>query len=144
MGRKESEIRRPKRWDTPFGELMTDELVNILLTIPPFSSMDTSRFPSATPLRGILRNDARILDFANGDIIIREGDYGSSAFMILEEQLAAMGCESLRESREGVQDPARVGAARRDEGGARGERRSGSAHGPSRIALATRWSSSGP
>ena len=84
MGRRESEIRRPKRWDTPFGDAMTDQLVDVLLSIPPFSNMDATRFPTAIPLREILQNDARVVDFQSGDVIIREGDYGHSAFMILE------------------------------------------------------------
>jgi Fe-S-cluster-containing dehydrogenase component/CRP-like cAMP-binding protein len=76
--------QRPQRWDAPFGEQMTDELVDLLLSIEPFSLMDESGFPESVSLRGILKNDARIVDYQQGDIIIREGEYGSSAFMILE------------------------------------------------------------
>ncbi len=62
---------------------MSDADVDRLLTIPPFSTTDASRFPPAIPLHGVLRNDTRIRKFEHGDIIVREGDYGSSAFFIL-------------------------------------------------------------
>src|SRR5690606_6603423 len=35
------------------------------------------------PLEGILRYDMRIVEFADGDLVVREGDYGNSAFMVL-------------------------------------------------------------
>ena len=74
---------RPQRWDEPFGDAMQDADVDHLLAIDPFRGIDPSRFPPSLPLRDILRNDARIQRFAAGDIIVREGDYGSSAFFIL-------------------------------------------------------------
>ena len=45
--------------------------------------MNAEKFPKRTPLREILRNDARILKFRKGEIIVRQGDYGTSAFLIL-------------------------------------------------------------
>lgn len=73
---------RPQRWDEPFGRLNEDE-VDRLLSLPPFSRMDPARFPSSLPLRGLLRNDARLLACGAGDLIIREGDYGHSVFLVL-------------------------------------------------------------
>ncbi len=55
----------------------------MLLEHPLFQGMNPEDFPKQIPLEGILRNDARVVDFEDGDIIIREGDYGSSAFLIL-------------------------------------------------------------
>lgn len=75
--------RRPSRWDEPFCEETTDEVVDQLLQREPFASMDSTRFPKLLSLRGILKNDARIVRCAPGDVVIREGDYGNSAFMIL-------------------------------------------------------------
>ena len=77
-------VRRPQRWDTPFDEAMTDELVDRLLSQPPFSLIDEGAFPKSLPLRGILKNDCRIREFSAGEIIIRQGDYGHSAFFVLE------------------------------------------------------------
>jgi Fe-S-cluster-containing dehydrogenase component/CRP-like cAMP-binding protein len=45
--------------------------------------MDPARFPKRTPLRDILRNDTRLRRFRRGEIIVRQGDYGTSAFLIL-------------------------------------------------------------
>ena len=77
-------IQRPQRWDVPFGEKMTDGDVAWLLAQEPFRRMDPARFPHATPLAGILKSDCRIVRHQPGDIILREGDYGNSAFLVLE------------------------------------------------------------
>ena len=55
-----------------------------LLARPEFASINAARFPSAAPLRGIVRNDCRIVSYAAGEILVREGDYGNSAFLVLE------------------------------------------------------------
>jgi len=81
---------RPQRWDVPFGSSMTQEHVARLLTIAPFSTVDPTRFPASIPFRGILLNDARVRKFESGDIIVREGDYGNSAFFILSGAVLAV------------------------------------------------------
>ena len=83
MAESLTRITRPQRWDVPFGAAMTEAEVDRLLTIAPFSAFDPNKFPPTIPLRGILRNDARIRQFETGDIIVREDDYGNSAFFIL-------------------------------------------------------------
>jgi Fe-S-cluster-containing dehydrogenase component/CRP-like cAMP-binding protein len=82
MSEFEIAIPRPRRWDEPFGE-MTEADVAALLRIEPFRSMDASAFPPALPLEGILRNDTRICRYQRGDLVVREGDYGNSAFLVL-------------------------------------------------------------
>jgi Fe-S-cluster-containing dehydrogenase component/CRP-like cAMP-binding protein len=77
-------VARPQRWDEPFDEAMQDADVDRLLHVEPFRGIDPGRFPPSLPLRSILRNDARIQRFSAGDIIVREGDYGSSAFFIMK------------------------------------------------------------
>jgi Fe-S-cluster-containing dehydrogenase component/CRP-like cAMP-binding protein len=96
-------VARPQRWDEPFGAAMRDDDVDALLDVEPFRSIDPARFPPSLQLRDILRNDARVQRFAAGDIIVREGDYGSSAFMVLRGRvrvvLAGLSDETLgRES----------------------------------------------
>jgi Fe-S-cluster-containing dehydrogenase component/CRP-like cAMP-binding protein len=83
MPELEIAIPRPQRWDVPFGEHMTEEDVERLLTIEPFRSMDAASFPPSLPLRGILQGDTRIVRYEPGDLIVREGDYGHSAFLVL-------------------------------------------------------------
>lgn len=77
-------LEHPQRWDAAFDANMTDEDVSRLLMTAPFSGMDAEKFPQRTPLREILRNDVRIRKFRRGEIIMRQGDYGTSAFLILQ------------------------------------------------------------
>ena len=77
-------MQRPQRWDVPFGEHMQPTDVDRLLTIEPFVSMSAKRFPKHCSLPDILLNDARLVEFEPGDLIVREGDYGNSAFLILD------------------------------------------------------------
>jgi Fe-S-cluster-containing dehydrogenase component/CRP-like cAMP-binding protein len=76
-------LDRPRRWDAPFDPAMSEASVDELLARPEFSAIDASRFPAAAPLRGILLNDCRISVYQPGELIVREGDYGNSAFLIL-------------------------------------------------------------
>ena len=76
-------LERPQRWDAAFDPGMTEEDVERLLATAPFSRMNAERFPKRTPLREILRNDTRISRFRQGEIIVRQGDYGTSAFLVL-------------------------------------------------------------
>ncbi len=76
-------VERPQRWDAPFGDAMGDAEVDQLLELDPFYEMDPAGFPSALPLREILKNDTRINYYPSGGIVVREGDYGNSAFLVL-------------------------------------------------------------
>lgn len=76
-------IPRPQRWDEPFDDAMSDEELDIVFKHPHFSNIDKQYFPTSIPLEGILLNDCRIRQFKAGDIVIREGDFGNSAFTIL-------------------------------------------------------------
>ncbi len=75
---------RPARWDEPFDADVTPEKVERILTLPPFDRLDPQRFPRHLPLAGILRNDTRLLTLKQDQIVVREGDYGNSAFLVLE------------------------------------------------------------
>lgn len=86
-------IEKPQRWDVPFADeqpdlpgrrYMSDFRIAELLEIEPFCHMDADAFPRRAPLEGILRNDTRFVEFNRGEVIVRQGDYGNSAFLILE------------------------------------------------------------
>ncbi len=92
-------IDKPRRWDLPFSRDFPNESerrdltefeLDQLLDTEPFSAMDASRFPRSLPLREILRNDTRIRSYRNGDAVVRVGDYGNSAYLILEGQCRAI------------------------------------------------------
>ena len=80
-------IQPPERWNVPFDhEKSSDELdktADRLLALEPFCNMDPTQFPPDFSLRGILRNDSRVLKYRKGQIIIRKGDYGNSAYFVL-------------------------------------------------------------
>lgn len=86
--------RRPQRWETRFCDSMSERDVDQLLSLPPFRQMQPERFPAACSLRGLLLNDSRLVTARPGDILVREADYGHSAFLILRGSVRVM-LESL-------------------------------------------------
>jgi Fe-S-cluster-containing dehydrogenase component/CRP-like cAMP-binding protein len=76
-------VQRPERWDNPFSRDMSEAAVDRILGLDLFRDMDPSRFPSSVSLRDIVRNDTRIQKYYDGDIVVRAGDYGNSAFLII-------------------------------------------------------------
>jgi Fe-S-cluster-containing dehydrogenase component/CRP-like cAMP-binding protein len=105
-------LERPQRWDAAFDPDMTDAAVDRLLATAPFSAMDAEKFPKRTPLREILRNDSRILKFRKGEIIVRQGDYGTSAFLILNGASRVVLKPDLAPSLLGRQAPGKKGIFR--------------------------------
>lgn len=80
---------KPERWDdsTSFGGGLSDAEVDRLLTLSPFKEMNAEAFPKRLPLRGILQHDTRIRKYKRGEIVVRQGDYGTSAFLILSGEV---------------------------------------------------------
>jgi Fe-S-cluster-containing dehydrogenase component/CRP-like cAMP-binding protein len=105
-------LERPQRWDAAFDADMTEADVERLLATAPFSEMDAEKFPKRTPLREILRNDTRILKFRKGEIIVRQGDYGTSAFLILQGTSRVVLKPDLAPSLLGRQAPGKKGIFR--------------------------------
>jgi Fe-S-cluster-containing dehydrogenase component/CRP-like cAMP-binding protein len=66
---------------------MRDDEVATLLKHQMIAAIDATGFPHHTPLEGILKNDSRIVRYRAGDVVVREGDYGNSAFLILDGKL---------------------------------------------------------
>ncbi len=77
-------INSPERWDRPFGPDMTENDVDRALEFSALGAVDPNLFPKNRPLREIIKNDGRIVHYKRGDIIIRNGDYGNSVFLILQ------------------------------------------------------------
>ncbi|MBV1960586.1 MAG: cyclic nucleotide-binding domain-containing protein [Immundisolibacteraceae bacterium] len=76
-------LARPQRWDSPFDASHAQLDASKLLQIPEIAAIEADRFPRSLPLEGILSNDCRFVQRQSGEIIIREGDYGSSAFLVI-------------------------------------------------------------
>jgi|GEM_PF-123225 len=77
-------LERPKRWDVPFDPDMTESDINMVMGRPEVTAIDHDRFPAHMPLEGIIKNDMRVVRFPARSIIVRQGDYGNSAFLLLE------------------------------------------------------------
>ncbi len=82
-------IRRPERWAIPFSDKMGDSEVNELMAAAPFKDLDLKNFSGRVNPRGILRNDARLTSYERGEIVVRQGDWGNSAFFVLSGSLRA-------------------------------------------------------
>ena len=78
------QLERPDRWDHPLDASMSLESVRWLLKQHPFAGMDHDRFADTAPLIDILRNDSRLHVYKPGDIVFQEGQYGGSAFLVLD------------------------------------------------------------
>jgi Fe-S-cluster-containing dehydrogenase component/CRP-like cAMP-binding protein len=87
-------IKRTGRRDWPFSPEMEPHL-DRLLEMPPFSGMDRQRLPK---LREILLNDTRLRTFKKGEIVVRQGDYGTSAFLMLAGRARVVLSPDLPES----------------------------------------------
>ncbi|MEZ6121275.1 MAG: cyclic nucleotide-binding domain-containing protein [Pirellulaceae bacterium] len=85
---------------------MSDQDVDRLLQTPPFSQMNGNAFPISCSLPDILRNDTRINRYQVGDLVVREGDYGDSAFLVLRGSVRVT-LESLSAEALGRTEPGR-------------------------------------
>jgi Fe-S-cluster-containing dehydrogenase component/CRP-like cAMP-binding protein len=105
-------LNRPRRWDKPFSEDTSEMDVRRLLGTAPFRDMNPESFPRSAQLADILRNDARLRSYEAGEIIVREGDYGTSAFMVLSGSAEVVLSPGLPPALVGRREPARRGIFR--------------------------------
>ena len=80
-------IEKPQRWDQPFCSSMSEQLIDEMLRLEPFRSMQPEAFPPRLGLRELLRNDCRVREYQPSELVIRQGEYGNSAFLTLEGKL---------------------------------------------------------
>jgi Fe-S-cluster-containing dehydrogenase component/CRP-like cAMP-binding protein len=73
-------ISRLKATDVRFGQLTEDQL-DLLVELDVFSMLDPE-FRRSPAFRKILAKDARLVVFRDGEIIIREGDWGNTAYFV--------------------------------------------------------------
>ncbi len=69
---------------------MPRDLVDRILSQPVFSDVAPGDFPSDLSLHDIIANDSRVLDLASGDIVFRQGTYGTSLFVVLEGDVCGL------------------------------------------------------
>ncbi|HNC24741.1 MAG TPA: cyclic nucleotide-binding domain-containing protein [Opitutaceae bacterium] len=102
-------LQRPRRWDSPFAEDVSEADIARLLRLAPFRDMNPESFPRSAPLADILRNDGRLRTCQDGEIIVRQGDYGTSAFMVLSGSAQVVLSPDLPPSVVGRREPAKRG-----------------------------------
>ncbi len=86
---------RNRRWDEPFGETpLDDKTVARVLSLPDFKIVAADDFPEWLPLASIIANDGRLRSFDRGEIIIRNGDYGNSLFVIMKGEVVGLASSS--------------------------------------------------
>src|SRR5436309_6415924 len=103
---------RPQRWDAAFDPQVTNAEVSRLRSVPPFSGMRPENFPTRLPLRHILKHDARIQRYRRGEIVVRAGDHGTSAFLVMSGKVRAVLGPDLPPSLLGRREPTRKGIFR--------------------------------
>lgn len=75
---------RPKRWERPFGvQPLTRFDVDGVLTLPLFEGLRAEDFPADMPLGAVIANETRFLRARRGQTIFREGEYGTSTYIVL-------------------------------------------------------------
>src|SRR5581483_8916248 len=99
-------LERPQRWDASFDPEMTAPGVDRILSLEPFRDMNAESFPKRLSLRDILQHDVRVRRYRKGEIVVREGDHGTSAFMIMSGAVRVV-LGSLPASVLGRREPAR-------------------------------------
>lgn len=80
---------RPDRWDHPMDPEMLGRDLSWVVATPPFDRLNPDFFATVGSLEQILKHDSRILRYEPGDLIVREGNYGSSAFLVLRGSVRA-------------------------------------------------------
>lgn len=63
---------------------MTQHDIDKILSCELFKNIDRDKFPANRSLDDIICEHTRIIDYNFGELIIRAGDYGNSAFLVLE------------------------------------------------------------
>jgi len=91
---------------------MTDADVDRLLSIPPFANMRPENFAARLPLRGILMHDTSIRRYRKGEIVVRQGDYGNSAFLVMSGSVRVVLRPGLAPELLGRREPTRRGFLR--------------------------------
>jgi Fe-S-cluster-containing dehydrogenase component len=102
-----TKIPRLTREDAPFGPDMTDYDLWKLFSVPEIAAIDKSKFPENQSLKDILKNDTRIRHFKPGEVIVREGDYGNSAFLVLNGKLRVVLSHGLPDYLSGQKQPSK-------------------------------------
>lgn len=93
-----TQIKRPKKWDHAFSADMAAEQVHALLEREPFASMippesgtdDAKAGKVRAKIQDILLNESRLLNFDKDEVVVRQGDYGATAYFIVSGNVSVL------------------------------------------------------
>lgn len=89
-----------------FDKSITDVDIERILSLPVFSELVLDGSPRPT-VKNLFRNHARIRQHLAGDIIVREGDHGNSAFVVVKGAVRVVVNPGLSASVLGRREPAK-------------------------------------
>ena len=73
--------KTPGRWDHPFGPEWSEDDLCRVLELEPWAGMAAE---NRAKLEKLLRHESRVIERERGEVIVREGDYGHSAFFVVK------------------------------------------------------------
>lgn len=82
--------KKPKRWDVAYAQEIENASMSHVIASDLLEGVlsdlfrDSNKFPQQLSLFDIILGDSRLLKFKKDEIITREGDYGTSAFLIVK------------------------------------------------------------
>jgi len=100
-------IDRPERLEAAADPDFPEEDLDRISQRSPFRDMELTNFPRSLPPREILRKDARLRKYAKGEIVVRAGDYGTSAFHVVSGKVRVVLPPGLPPAALGRREPER-------------------------------------
>jgi len=79
-------IEKEKWWDPNMSSQEVDRILSLAL----FKDLDTAKFPVHSSLSANIYKHTRLLNYLEGEVIIRAGDFGNSAFLIVAGNVGAI------------------------------------------------------
>ena len=79
-------IEKEQWWDPE----MTSQDIKKILSLELFEKIDPTKFPPNRSLEEIIYKHTRLLDYQKGEVIIRAGDYGNSAYLIYDGEVGVI------------------------------------------------------
>lgn len=95
MSQQGVSLKKPGRMDKPFDPNMTTIELDRIMSSELLQRLDDSRFPDSMKPEHIARNDMRLMRYRPGDIVVRQGDYGTTAYFVVKGDLRAVAAPEL-------------------------------------------------
>lgn len=81
-------IEKPQRWDYPYDPFIYEQDIEEIISCQLLSRVNQIHFPEKLSLKTIIKNDAAIQYFNPGEVIYKNGEYGQTAYILLQGEIA--------------------------------------------------------